>query len=181
MNSRNNTPLLLLPDVLVCEIFKFLDACEFLNCKILCKKIKELKLQGNYRPFCIMPNHDTDKMLKYLSYLPLRYLNLSWCAKITDQGLMYLSTMPLQHLVLYQCTQITDHGLKYLSTLPLQHLGLSGCNLITDQGLLNISTMPLRYLDLLFCNLITDLGLVSINHTITTIIKQQPRYNYMGF
>ena len=52
--------------------------------------------------------------------LPVQYLSLNACGKVTDAGLAHLSSLPLQHLDLSSCEQVTDAGLAHLSSLPLQ-------------------------------------------------------------
>jgi hypothetical protein len=123
-----NSPFLLLCDALICKNFNFLDAVEFLNNKILCRKIKELKQVNNYKPFCMIANRGTDKMLRCLSTLPLQRLDVSFCYQITDQGLPDISTIPLQHIDLLLCNQITDQDLPDISGffwIPGCHFKLS--------------------------------------------------------
>ena len=97
----------------------------------------------------------TNEGMKYLSYMPLQTLNLSY-SNITDSGLACLARLRLTSLNLAWCAQITDNGIEYLSDMPLQHLVLRGCNMLTDMSMLMIRVMQLISLDLSGCKRITQ-------------------------
>ena len=137
----------------------------------------------------------TDHTLARMSWMPLKYLNLSGCRQITDAGLAHLNGMQqLTELDLMDCEQITNAALTHLTGLPLEFLSLplnieitdndiqhlpitlksisSFGSEITDAGLAQLARLTsLYYLNLYKCQQITHAGLRSLaNLKLTHLI-----------
>ena len=103
----------------------------------------------------------TDMGLVHIRNMPLEHLVLMSCFKISDVGLVSLSSiLSLKFLELSYCPKITDAGLSTLSVLPLETLELINCKEITDGGLVHLSA--LNRLDVRFCERITPAGIFKL-------------------
>uniref|UniRef100_A0A1D1XF78 F-box/LRR-repeat protein 4 n=1 Tax=Anthurium amnicola TaxID=1678845 RepID=A0A1D1XF78_9ARAE len=86
----------------------------------------------------------------------LRFLDLSWCSRITDQALKVIaSANSLQELNIRGCTSITNQGLVFLATgsssRTLKKLDLSLCDQVSDHGVTQLQHMGLEELNLSEC------------------------------
>lgn len=81
--------------------------------------------------------------------MPLRYLDLGHCTKVTDAGIGHLRNMPLEYLVLAGLgdtygegqyppdwvPNFTDAGLLHLYECPLVYLNVHRCSPVSREGL----------------------------------------------
>jgi len=99
----------------------------------------ELDLRRNY--------NITDTGLSHISSLiKLKYLNISYCFKITSSGLGVLRNLPLRHLDI-NGIDMTDIELYSLSFLhQLEHLDMCLSEEVTNEGLNVLKNLPLQKL-----------------------------------
>ena len=106
----------------------------------------------------------TDRVLKCISWMPLKSLNLTCCEEITDAGLVSIKRMQqLTKLSMEYCPQITNASLVHLSGLPLETLSLPFE--ITDDDIRHLPVMLCRIKSTdinSFSSEITDAGLVQL-------------------
>uniref|UniRef100_A0A3Q2VA30 F-box/LRR-repeat protein 15-like leucin rich repeat domain-containing protein n=1 Tax=Haplochromis burtoni TaxID=8153 RepID=A0A3Q2VA30_HAPBU len=105
----------------------------------------------------------TDASLKSVASLQhLRYLNISYCNRVTDVGVQYLtkgcSANELQELNVSHCSHITDISVmriaqRYTQLCKLLHLNLSYCERLTDSAVEWLGGSSLCSLDLSSCNI----------------------------
>lgn len=62
------------------------------------------------------------KKRKYSNTLPITYLNMSGCYRVTDEGLLCLGHMSIEMIDIRYCLGITYKGITYLKSLPLQYI-----------------------------------------------------------
>ncbi len=132
-----------------------------------CKKITNEGLYALRKPRLTHLNlsmcvNISDLGLSYLSYfgeLPLEFLSLKGCIRVTNKGINWLRKMPLKELDLSVCPKITGLGLRHLQALPLQSLKLGYRYSLTDADLYPLRGMTLTSLDLQYCPKITSKGL----------------------
>ena len=132
------------------------------------KKLNELDLRSCW--------HISDHGIAHLAGLnkdnghfsiPLEYLGLHDCQKLSDEALRYVSVglTTLKSLNLsFSC--FSDSGLKYLAKMPsLQELDLGSCDNITEIGIAYLAEGGSRIssLDVSFCDKIGDQALVHIS------------------
>ncbi|XP_013124115.2 dynein regulatory complex subunit 6 isoform X1 [Oreochromis niloticus] len=141
----------------------------------------------------------TDASLKSVASLQhLRYLNISYCNRVTDVGVQYLTKgcsanelqelnishcshitdisvmriaqrlCKLHHLNLSYCERLTDLAVEWLGWTSLCSLDLSGCN-IQDEGLATLEGIPLRKLVIAKCFSVTDAGIKKLCKNVTDL------------
>uniref|UniRef100_A0A668S435 F-box/LRR-repeat protein 15-like leucin rich repeat domain-containing protein n=1 Tax=Oreochromis aureus TaxID=47969 RepID=A0A668S435_OREAU len=141
-------------------------------------KLKSLSIEGNYQLTDFSWNalcrssqglrrlhaaecpRMTDASLKSVASLQhLRYLNISYCNRVTDVGVQYLtkgcSANELQELNVSHCSHITDISVMRIAQrlCKLHHLNLSYCERLTDSAVEWLGWTSLCSLDLSGCNI----------------------------
>lgn len=96
--------------------------------------------------------------------LPLKYLGLQDCQRLTDDALKYISQglVTVESINLSFCVSVTDSGLKYLARMPnLRELNLRSCDNISDIGMAYLTEggCTVTALDVSFCDKIGDQAL----------------------
>ncbi|XP_055680156.1 F-box/LRR-repeat protein 14 [Lutzomyia longipalpis] len=132
------------------------------------KKLKRLNLRSCW--------HISDQGIGHLAgvgpetehTLPLEYLGLQDCQRLSDEALKYIAQgLPfLRSINLSFCVSVTDSGLKYLAKMPkLEELNLRACDNISDIGMAYLTEggSSIFSLDVSFCDKIGDQALIHIS------------------